>query len=245
MAYKQSGFPIHKSGVQPKNDSPVKAMSESGKAVGMGVATGAAKGAAMASVIPVIGTVAGAAIGGLIGGFTADKKFKEGKATEEAQGLIEAEQVRQKQLVKNQEAFQVQQESIATTTMDVSGRAKGPTGPGGTVNEQSTNTLEKLYTPVDAPLAKKSKIKRTLSPIIGNTPLKQSEGKAEEFQRFNSTAMSGIGNEEKAGMLSNPLSEYPLEMTTSPINQLPILGPAKNKPKKKNPKPKVEKGKKK
>jgi hypothetical protein len=223
MAYKQSGFPIHKNGVQPKSDSPVKAMSESGKAVGKGVITGAAKGAAMASFIPVIGTAVGAGIGGIIGGVTANKKFKEGKATiqstNEAQAAIEAEQVRQQQIVKNQEAFQTQQESIAATTMDVSGRAKGPTNTDGTVNEQSVNTLEKLYTPVDTPLAKKSKIKKTLSPIIGNAPIKQTESKTKEFQKFNSIAMGGIGNEEKAGMLSNPLSEYPLEMTTSPINQ--------------------------
>jgi outer membrane lipoprotein SlyB len=135
MAYKMKGYPTHHSGMQPKKESgsPVKAMSESGKAtltgVGTGAATGAAMGATLGSAVPVIGTAIGGVIGGVVGGvaggITASNKHdaaveeqRENNRAATAQQRMETQQKRiQSALVSERE--QAGALSVASNRPDV------------------------------------------------------------------------------------------------------------------------------
>ena len=200
MAYKQKGYPQHNTGLQSKNQSPVK-MSESSEATLIGVGTGAASGAAAGAVLGPWGAAVGAVVGGTIGGITANKSYKDNKALEDQQAAINAELKAQENTAKERAL----QSRFASEKAKTSARMPGKIeriNPDGTVTNSTEiggtpANLGKLYAPLKNPITKKGiiKPKKELKRYQSPSSIKKMSAKqGEAITKFNKTSMN-IANE--------------------------------------------------
>jgi gas vesicle protein len=168
MAFKMKGFPEHKVGAQPKNNgSPVKAMSESGKATLSGVGMGAASGAAAGAALGPWGAAVGAVIGGVVGGVTADKQFKEQQEMARQEEALARRIKTQEEMTSRREKQQLALSDRSSTSVRLPGKTEN-INPDGTVSNSTSVTskpmdLGSLYSPSQNSknIAKKGYIKKT------------------------------------------------------------------------------------
>jgi len=212
MAYKQKGFPVHKTGQVSK--APVKKMSEKGKAVSMGAASGAASGA-MACAAAGPWALACSAVGGVLGALSSGKKYEDEQAIIAEQERIDkiAKEEKEASDKKGRELAQLADET--RTTQRLPGRTE-QINPDGTVTDttevgSSAADLERLYSPV----SKKGSMKpiKKLKPVdMPSAILKMPARQGNDINAFNAVAMN-IANEPTGTdvpFIEDPLIDSPL-----------------------------------